>query len=258
MEESIYNLLPQPEVSRDKPPMWRSRHNGKLAPSYSTFGVTGTGKLQANCTGEEMVNDAGKLKSSAGMGAVSSYPEPKLFLKKKCSGRPTSLPAVKSVKGKQNTKLPSVPKRTDKPVMGLITERNFVIANAVDNIMMAPKRPKPESIPATQLKNYGKVPSYLTRVKNEIKSENEHLAHLHGPGSYERMYEIPEEDKNDLIKKMKEKWEAVHRQYLAITFSLDTISKVQRKEALEAELEQLEKAIAKMSKKIIYVYDDTY
>ena len=33
----------------------------------------------------------------------------------------------------------SVPKKADKPIMGLVSDKNYIVANAVENILAAPK-----------------------------------------------------------------------------------------------------------------------
>ena len=265
-EESVYNLLPQPIQQQHKPPMHISKHSAKLPPSYSTFCNQGTGRLQGNCEG--LMNDGTEAKhktklESGTMGKPVSRTDPKQFLKKLSNSQSLPpQPPTHRTKFERKTllpKRPSVPTRAEKPVMGLITEKNFVISNAVDNIMMPPKRIHKEPERAIQGKSYGKVPKYMNRVKQEIQEEvsysYQQMAgnNIHGEN---RMREMDENEKADLISKMKLKWEETHKHYLSLTFSLDTISKISRKEALEAELEQLEKAITKLSKKIIYIYDN--
>eukprot|EP01062_Namystynia_karyoxenos_P049155 TRINITY_DN3757_c1_g2_i1.p1 TRINITY_DN3757_c1_g2~~TRINITY_DN3757_c1_g2_i1.p1 ORF type:complete len:282 (+),score=136.34 TRINITY_DN3757_c1_g2_i1:485-1330(+) len=263
-EESIYNLIPQPLPPVERPPMYRSTHNHKLPPSYSTFGTKGTSKLQANTTGGDALLDCSgskhkMCKPHATMGRRSGGCDPKRFLKRG-EGVPQLPEARRFERPDAAAKRPAVPRRTEKPVMGLMTEKNFVVANAVDNILAAAKKQKPEPGRPTQLPTYGKPPKYLERVKQQLAEERE-LVHNYGgdtagsPGG-QRMRELSDDERQELVANLKQKWENTHKQYLAMTFSLDTITKVQRKEALEAELEQLEKAIAKMSKKIIYVYDD--
>ncbi|KAJ9452159.1 hypothetical protein DIPPA_21952 [Diplonema papillatum] len=135
--------------------------------------------------------------------------------------------------------------------MGMVTEKDFVIANAVDNIMMQPKKPADHPAAATQRRTFGKPPGYLTRIKEEIEHEREYIRQLqHPPRGEGRMREMPPDEKQELL--------ATHKQYLSQTFSLDTVSKVHRKEAIEAQLEQLEKAMAKLSKKILCVYESEY
>jgi len=36
---------------------------------------------------------------------------------------------------------PPVPKKDEKPIHGLVSDKNFIVANAVENILAAPKLP---------------------------------------------------------------------------------------------------------------------
>jgi len=57
-------------------------------------------------------------------------------------------------------KKPDVPKPKEKPIMGLSSRKNFIISNAVENILAPPKVMKQETIWTTK-KDYGKTPDYL-------------------------------------------------------------------------------------------------
>lgn len=55
--------------------------------------------------------------------------------------------------------------------MGLVSAKNFVTANAVENILAQPKKvPEPATL-ATQKADFGKVPAYLQTVKSRIQQE---------------------------------------------------------------------------------------
>jgi hypothetical protein len=55
----------------------------------------------------------------------------------------------------------SVPKKDEKPIMGLVSDKNFIVSNAVENILAAPKLPSSTDKDYLKKKNYGKVPKYL-------------------------------------------------------------------------------------------------
>jgi hypothetical protein len=42
---------------------------------------------------------------------------------------------VKETKHKCEEKKPAIPKKEEKPIMGLVSEKNFIVANAVENIL---------------------------------------------------------------------------------------------------------------------------
>jgi hypothetical protein len=64
-----------------------------------------------------------------------------------------------------------VPKKDEKPIMGLVSDKNFIVSNAVENILAAPNLPVNREKDFLKKKNYGKVPRYLQTIKNEIEDE---------------------------------------------------------------------------------------
>lgn len=86
-------------------------------------------------------------------------------------------------------KKPPIPAKDEKPIMGLVTKKNFVIANAVEN-MLARKcvafnsqflEPKVREEPMnwTKKPEYGKTPKYLQEIKQEIQREYDHIKAIH-------------------------------------------------------------------------------
>lgn len=65
----------------------------------------------------------------------------------------------------------AVPKKDEKPIMGLVSDKNFIVSNAVENILAAPKLPQNNEKDYLKKKNYGKVPQYLQKIKHEIEDE---------------------------------------------------------------------------------------
>jgi len=55
--------------------------------------------------------------------------------------------------------------------MGLVSDKNYIVANAVENILAAPKVPENKDKDYLKKKAYGKVPGYLTKIKREIDDE---------------------------------------------------------------------------------------
>ena len=52
----------------------------------------------------------------------------------------------------------AVPKKQEKPIMGLVSDKNFIVSNAVENILAAPKMPANSQKDYLKKKNFGKVP----------------------------------------------------------------------------------------------------
>ena len=90
MEESIYNLIPQPVPVPEKPPMYRSKHNGACPPTFSTFGIQGTSKPgYTNLGGSTIKPKEGHHeynKAAATMGKNGNAVPPSMILKKKSGG----------------------------------------------------------------------------------------------------------------------------------------------------------------------------
>ena len=99
--------------------------------------------------------------------------------------------------------------------------------------------------------DYGKVPAYLSDVKQEIERENQMIAeYLRGGQEEYDEYdadevELGQEEAEALIDALKTKWDDTNQKYqkMCHMVKLDTIGKVRRKENLEKELNQLEKDI---------------
>merc|ERR1719379_2908335 len=73
---------------------------------------------------------------------------------------------------------PSIPKKDDKPIMNLATSKNFVVANAVETILAAPKKPSQGAKDYLHKEDYGKVPKYLQHIKSDIQAEYDYIRML--------------------------------------------------------------------------------
>ena len=63
--------------------------------------------------------------------------------------------------------------------MGLVSDKNFIVANAVENILAAPKIPENKDPDMLKKKTYGKVPTYLKKIRREIEDEYQLVQDLH-------------------------------------------------------------------------------
>lgn len=138
--------------------------------------------------------------------------------------------------------------------MGIRTNKNFITSNAVETILQVPRRHREEEPNYLQKEDYGKVPAYLSQVKEEIQRENqmveEYVRNQMGMGNSDEagLEELPNEERLQLIEQLKTKWDTVNAQYQRICHmvNLDTIGKVRRKEQLEIELRQIEQDIERL------------
>jgi len=145
--------------------------------------------------------------------------------------------------------------------MGLVSAKNFVTANAVENILAQPKKvPEPATL-ATQKADFGKVPAYLQTVKSRIQQEKTIVAEFNNrmvqqQQSQSSVRKMSEEERQQLIAQLKSRWQHVNEQYQKMTFTLDTPAKRMRKEGYEEQLVQIEKDIETLSRRVVLVADD--
>lgn len=256
MNESIYNLIPEPYVEPER----SERHTSKFKvnsvklppPSYTTFPTQG-----------EAIDGSAAMsfkRPAANMGRpVAPEIDPRSFLKKG-EGPKFAVDAVP--KQKLVLKAPIVMAQ-DKPVMGLKSEKDFVKANAIEIAAMAPKGIKPQPELATSRKSFGKVPQYLTQVKGHLEAEQQYMQSLREneerrqkEAKEQFVRQMSEEQKQTLLAQLKERLDEKRRQFLSMPFARDTMMQIARKEAVEKELKEIEQAIAKLDKKVVYIYQD--
>jgi len=236
-EESIYDWVEQDEVTVTKPAMYRSRYK-----------ATDTRKL-AGSTFKVKQGNHGTF------GKKNNRPNQNEFLKsKRDRGVASNQIPTKFNRTLAVSRKPNVPKRTEKPVMGLKTTKNFVVSNAVENILtVASKAPKKKTN-YMKKSDYGKVPQYLKHVKNDIEEEMRVIEEYfteQKSGFQEQGQILSKAERQQLVAKLKQKWDATNKKYQKITHvvKLDTIGKIKRKEAFERELDQLVKDIQLLSQK---------
>jgi hypothetical protein len=104
--------------------------------------------------------------------------------------------------------------------------------------------------------DYGKVPEYLSHVKEEVRRENEmidqYINEQMGTTAKEpeRYEEMSEEEREELLFALKTKWNEVNTKYQKVTHlvRLDTLGQLRRKEQMESQLKQIEADIEKISR----------
>lgn len=267
--ESIYNIIPPKEIEQAKLPMYRSQHNPLKPPTGSTFGnAQTTHPISMNIAGDAQLkivpNKAGRTMGKA----PGSYKNLTTnFMKKNAStGKIETLSELKRTKPHllQPTELkpklkPDVPKTSDTPVMNLVSSKNFVVANAVETILAAPKKVQQGAKDYLSKEDYGKVPKYLKNIKQDIDAEYDYIRQLQqqeeeAAASVARP--LGEEERLQLIAGLKAKWEAINTEYQGTTHITlnDTAGKIYRKERDEARLQQIEKDIEKLNKGNILIH----
>jgi hypothetical protein len=266
--ESIYNLIP-PEVHvPEKQPRYQStfsknNRDGTLSLTGSTLGTFGTSRIPGAGRSER--------KEGATFGPLNlnnqndSVPNPKHFLRKgegtlRRSGR-QALDATSSAGRSQRnagerinrTTKPPLPRREDEPIFGIKSSKDFVTANAVEAILSVPSYQREEEVNYLKKEDYGKVPSYLESVKEEVRRENEMIEEyvreqLGGgkEGDEGPRYEhFPQEEREALLAQLRRKREEINQKYQKQTHvvNLDSVGQVRRKKQLEAKLDELDRDI---------------
>jgi len=135
--------------------------------------------------------------------------------RKKNTGQPILIDKKEVTKTQRdpNLKKAAVPKRDEKPIHGLVSDKNFIVANAVENILAAPKLPANKDKDFLKKKTYGKVPKYVTKIKDEIEEEYNLVREMQIEEQNERDRQkmlMPEEERQELIAALKKKWEELH------------------------------------------------
>ena len=220
--ESIYNLVPEeydPVKFGDKGPMYRSRYD----PKAGVTGIRSTPTVLRRCWAP------GKRKASGTMGRRTERPDPNDYLKgqTKCK-KVSSRVDVQKFDRPIGTRKEPVPRPHERPVLGLHTAKNFVTANAVEAILQVPAVRYSEEPDYMAKQDYGKVPAYLSQVKEEIKRENEMIDQyvqeqmgLAGHAVEDPGVEMDPEERQQIILALKKKWDHTNRQYQLCTHKVD-------------------------------------
>lgn len=119
-----------------------------------------------------------------------------------------------------------------------------------------PKKVENKELNYSRKEDFGKVPEYLSKVKEEIRRENDLIERYvrkqlgEVEAAPEDIEEMSGQEKYELIDALKAKWDSVNAKYQRITHlvQLDTTGQVRRKETLEAELSALERDIERLER----------
>lgn len=161
--------------------------------------------------------------------------------------KPSSRPAVQQRK-------PAVPKANEATKLAPRSRTDFVLENRVDAIQMAPRR-KEDQVEA-KASNYGKVPGYLVKRKEEWEAEAEaRRAAAPDPSCPPGMTVMPEEERVETLRVLRESQAETTRLLSRMPFRVETISMKRKKGALEAKLQELESAIKMFDRERVLVAD---
>lgn len=195
-----------------------------------------------------------------GQKAGALKPDTQTF-KKKGTGNPVLIDkkaVTKKTYEEEHIPRAPVPKKDERPIHGLVSDKNFIVANAVEAILSAPALPQKQERDYLKKKNFGKVPKYVGKIKAEIEDEYNMVREMQIEEQAEKdrqKFLMPEGERQELIAALKKKWEVLHIEYQQQTHYVkyDTLGKKNRNEALMREMDQIEADIKKLNKNYIFI-----
>lgn len=246
--------------------MYRSRFAGTQAASASTF------HTKASVSSHPMVSNLGgdaldkvvadQCHANFGKRRGSYQNTPNNFQKNMSKSH--SVPGLAEVRRnnpsqlkptalKDTSHMIMVPKASDKPVMNLVTSKNFIVANAVETILAAPKKVTSGAKDYLAKEDYGKVPKYLTAVKKDIDAEYHYIRQINEQEMEAQrppIEQLDEQERVAMVNCLKAKWEKINTEFQGGTHitKMDTMGKINRKQTHDAQLSSIEKDIEKLSK----------
>ncbi|XP_041670679.1 enkurin isoform X2 [Cheilinus undulatus] len=248
--ESVYNLLPKEEPHAHKPP----RYMSKFRPTV----------ILENKSTKDAMRTMGPAKvnvPSPDKYLKKHSKEPKLTERSQCS---------KEVRNTCTVRKPPVPTRSDRPVMGLSSRRDFIKTAAA-----VPVKPPPTSVDTSKghkqllensglipkyikKKDYGEVPEYLQqRKEEERRAYEEYKTLVREERERAAMKKMSDETRQTILEGLKKNWDQLHQEYQGLSVIIDTMTKKAHKEHLEASMKQLETDISFLERfKTVYVPKD--
>ena len=222
-QESIYNILPKSKIIPNTGISYKSKHPHYIPPTASTFKLqTSSYPNVLNLNGEyNLPRGAHPLNqqyATFGLPEGSYAADPNNYHKKGETFK--ILPPLEYLHQKDEIKKPSIPNKNDYPIYGLKSDKNYIISNAVDNILMQPKKLRSESHENIFHKYYGKIPNYIKKYRMEHETElnnikEEKKRKQEEEDAKQRLLSLNEV--NQLREGLKKKWEMYNFKYGKIT-----------------------------------------
>ena len=105
------------------------------------------------------------------------------------------------------------------------------------------------------LQDFGEVPVYLSKRKEEVKrAQEEYDQYIAEQIRRTALRQLTPEERQAIVDGLKANWEDIQDQYQGLSVVTDTAPKKNRKERMEAQMKQLERDIEMFDKhKIIYI-----
>lgn len=237
LTESIYNLVPRPEVPVQKPQRYQSRYNDAVKQFYDSI------KSPHRTMGYYQ----------------TPLPAPQDYLKK--HSKEPHIEKRSFTYPDEDRRKPPVPTLKEMLPKPAEPTKNFIKENVRNVLRTAPPKPIPKTVDTKNgdivvlefsglvpkfcmKKEFGKTPKYIVQRKVDMdysqKAYNDFIAEQRMKGA---PHKLTHEERNDLIKGLKENWSQLHHDYLGLSLVTDTLRKKARKERLEDQLHSLEQDI---------------
>lgn len=222
-QESIYNVLPKEKIIPGKDALYHSHYPPWIAPTASTFNLLNTSYPNvSNCNGDFSLPRGAHpvYEKTATMGkAEGQYRvSPSNYHKKGNTYR--VLPPLERLHTSSDIRKPAVPTVKECPIMGLKTDKNFIVANVVDNILMQPKALPEEKKDIYKHKSFGKVPKYIKDLRLKVEQEYQTIKEMQRRQKEEedkKQRLLTDEEVSTLREGLRKKWEMYNTRYAKLT-----------------------------------------
>lgn len=260
-QESIYNIVPKEKILPGETTRYHSKYPHWLAPTASTFILNNTSYPNvANMNGDLVFpRGAHKIKenwATFGLPLGGYKQDPQHFYRK--GHQYKEIPPPERIRSCSEVKKPPIPTVREKPIMGLKSEKNYVVSNAIDNILMPTRKKYKEEFDYLKKKDYGMVPKYLTKLKQKVEEEYKNMREMQRRNEEEdakRRKVLTEEEIMTLREGLLKKLEQLKYSYGQITHKkkFDTLVLLRKKEGLEKEMKIIEEDLKRLNNKQVIV-----
>ncbi|KAH0627729.1 hypothetical protein JD844_003870 [Phrynosoma platyrhinos] len=242
LEENIYNLLPDPN---EKAPLKHRRYVSKFRPSVK----------------REIQEKKTDLCRTMGIPKLQ-LPTPKDFLQK--HSRTPMLPKRKRAPGSKKPAELHVPKRTDHPIMGIRSKKNYISTNITEAIMAVAKKPIHACVDIRKgdkflIENSGLVIKYRNKKRKmeAQRAQEESESYVRETLRKGGVTQLSKEERESVLEGLKKNWEEINKEFQSLSVVVDTLPRKLRKEKMEVEMKQLEHDINILERnKVIYIKSD--
>ena len=220
-EENVYNIVVDAKKKEEKGVIYKSQYPYNIAPTASTFGLRNSSFPNvANLSGDyTLPRGAHPLErnyATIGRADGLNKIDPVNYHRK--GNNYKILPPLEKLHTSTEIRKPPIPK--EPPIMGLKTDKNYIVANIVDNILMEPKKLQTESNEIFRHRSYGRVPKYIKNYRLKVEQEYQAFKEIQRKKKEEEDKKtrlLTEEEVGALREGLRKKWEMYNFRYGKMT-----------------------------------------